>query len=139
MAEIAGFVVAVKGFVFKDGRVLILQKSQEERRSGFSTEFDYDLPGGRVERGEDAVTALAREVCEEAGIEIEVVKPLSTWKRSRPQVELIGINFLCVWKEGDVRLSSEHESFEWLTLDELEAKGWGSTKAFAAAFEEYAR
>ena len=44
------------------GRILVLVRSREPR-SGFLT-----LPGGFVEPGEDAVTALRREVSEEIGV-----------------------------------------------------------------------
>jgi len=34
-----------------------------------------------------------------------------------------------------VRLSHEHESFAWLTLEEVEAKGWEAEPVYRKAFE----
>lgn len=58
------FHVAVKGLFFDErGRVLVLKEA-----SGV-----WELPGGRLEHGEDIPSALKRECREEMGIDCEVL------------------------------------------------------------------
>ena len=62
--------VTVKGLCFDDlGRVLLVQED-----SGL-----WDLPGGRMEHGEDFHTALSRECREEMGIACEILDAVPYW------------------------------------------------------------
>ena len=57
--------VAVKGCIFKDGRMLFLFKPDAARRLSIAPDLEEDLPGGCVEAGESWQEALVREVREE--------------------------------------------------------------------------
>ncbi|MDD5163342.1 MAG: NUDIX domain-containing protein [Candidatus ainarchaeum sp.] len=104
------FRLAVKGFITENKKVLIL------KRSGYTKQMPgiWELPGGRLEAGEDPLAGLQREIKEETGIEIEIVFPMSVRHFTREDGQIITmIIFLCKPKSKTVKLSSEHTEFEW--------------------------
>ena len=93
-------------------------------------------PGFINIRLSDAVLqGVVREVREETGLEIEVGEPFNAWTMRAPGRRILGVDFVCRWRSGDVRLSHEHESFAWLTLEEVESRGWEAEPVYRKAFE----
>ena len=137
------FGVATKAMIIKDNKLLILYKSKEEAKEWVSAkiandsnyEARRDLPGGRLAFGEEPKAALAREIDEEVGLKVEILRPLDVWHMIKDQYQLVGINYLCVWKAGEVVLSDEHEAYEWLTKEALCAKTWDDLERYLMAFE----
>ncbi len=66
MREPVTLVVAA-GVVIEGGRVLLAQ-----RKRGAHLEGAWELPGGKVDPGEDPRAAVRRELAEELGIDVEV-------------------------------------------------------------------
>ena len=128
------FHAAAKGYVFKDDKVLVLYKSEEEARTSVAIEPHIDTPGGSLEYGEDFEAGLLREVDEETGLDVRIVAPFNTWGYTRPTSQLVGVDFLCEWVSGEVVLSHEHIDFEWLTLPEIRKRGWYREETYALAF-----
>lgn len=64
------FHVGIKGLVFNDQSQLMLIEEEDGR---------WDLPGGRIEQGEQILQALAREVQEEMGVEVTVLDQHPYW------------------------------------------------------------
>lgn len=60
-------VLVAAAIVIERGRVLLTQ-----RKSGTHLEGLWEFPGGKVEEGEDPKDALARELREEIGIDVDV-------------------------------------------------------------------
>lgn len=74
----------------------------------------WEIPQGRVEEGEDLVTALRREVREEAGVEI-VLGPLAAiWSKLTPPPGLV-FNFLAEHAGGEPRPCVECPEVGWFT------------------------
>jgi len=113
------FLVGASAVVLRGDTVLLLRRSNAvDHAPG-----EWGTPNGRLEPGESVVEALHREVAEEAGIEVEVVRPIDTWRilRGAAREELIGITYLCRWRKGEVRLSDEHDAYRWVPLAELDS------------------
>jgi 8-oxo-dGTP diphosphatase len=109
--------VAGKAVIRKGGQFLLIQRSL---RSHFDPGL-WELPGGKIDHGEDLVEAVAREVREEVGIEIKIGRPFKTWHFFKDPFWVTGVTFLCDYVSGEVRLSSEHAAFVW-----TDAKGYGA-------------
>ncbi len=92
----------------KDGKALLMRKS-----SGL-----FDLPGGKVETGEDLFKALKREVKEETGIKVKKFEFVSSWvKHHKTLGDRLVLVFSARIKEKacdiPVKLSNEHKWAEF--------------------------
>lgn len=132
------FGIANKGYIFKDNKLLIIYKTKEEASHDPNPDLRIDQPGGRLEFGENPYDALKREIAEEVGLEVEIVRPIHVWTyvKNTEEFQLVGINYLCAWTSGEVVLSEEHEKFEWLTLEEIKNKNLEDEEQYVKAFQE---
>ena len=132
MKEDKLFYVGQKAFIERDGKVLVLRDPVD----------GLDFPGGKIQEGEsNFVESLKREVREETGLEIVVGDPFTTWYNKFPphhrnankEVYLVG--FCCKYVSGEVRLSSEHDQFKWITRTTIQEVSEKS--AYFEALEKY--
>jgi 8-oxo-dGTP diphosphatase len=103
--------LAGRAFIIHDGRVLIIRES--DKYAGGTNKGKYDFPGGKVKAGEKLEDALKREVFEESGLRVEIVKPffVTEWRPivNGEQLQIIGIFFKCSVDNPDVILSPDHD------------------------------
>ena len=100
----------VKGIVRKKDRILVLVKPNGA----------LDLPGGRVENGETAQSALQREIKEETGLKVEIHDPVEEWSFYKTPEQLIrGITLECTYLERKVKLCGEHKRYFWAAIDHI--------------------
>ena len=109
-------VVAVKGIIVNNGRVLIVKRASNDE-IGAGT---WECVGGKIEFGEELETALIREIKEEVGLNIIVQKLLyaATFKTD-PTRQVVILTYLCKSEATDVTLSMEHLEYLWATKDQL--------------------
>ncbi len=109
--------VCAKGLIFHDGKFLIIQRS---RKYDDLFAYTWEVPGGSMEDGETLEECLVREVREEVGLEIEIIRFLYSWQihREEPQ-QTQGYTFLCVAPHNQVRLSYEHVDYAWICPEEI--------------------
>ncbi len=107
--------VAVKAVIQnQDGKFLIVREGER-----------WQAVGGRLEKGEKLEDGLRREIEEETGItDIEVGKVIHVdeWF-AKPEGELkhiVALFFLCRVKSDEIILSTEHQEFAWITVEELD-------------------
>jgi mutator protein MutT len=105
------FTVTAGAVIFNDQGQVLLLKHRFRAGSG------WGLPGGFLERGEQPIDALRRELREEIGLEVEDVEVYAARSFSKPkQVEVL----FRARANGAVKpLTIEVERAEWFSLDSL--------------------
>ena len=115
--------VVVAGFIVRaNGRVLLVQRPKDAEVGPGK----WQLPGGHLDRGETTAAALAREIREECGLEIEVGAPFDTFTYEAPKYGLtFGVAHLAQPTSGDTPLAldgTEALSARWMTSDEAKSE-----------------
>jgi 8-oxo-dGTP diphosphatase len=100
----------VKAFIIHNDKFLVMHNYGEEQDL-------WELPGGRLEFGETAEKTVVRELIEETGLLIEPLKILDTWDLVQENYQITGIIYLCKLKEGEVKLSHEHDAYKWIDVE----------------------
>lgn len=102
----------------KDGRYLLTLRVDDNAVYNGK----WQIPGGALEFGETPEEGLRREVREELGIEIDIVKLIPFLDISvRGNWQGIFITYLCSLKEetAEIYLNEEASEYRWLTRDEM--------------------
>lgn len=99
--------------------VLVLKRSETHPQKPHET----DLPGGIIEKGEFELLGAAREVHEETGIILESDQCelfYADTSMPHPGVALTMLLYYVKFDSTpDVNISWEHESFDWVSIEQL--------------------
>jgi 8-oxo-dGTP diphosphatase len=110
------FLVAVGAMIehAESGRILLLKRSEN---IAFLPGVWEDI-GGRLKQFEEPEEALRREVREESGLEIEIIRPINIFHlfhgERNADNEMIIITYWCRSHSDHVVLSHEHSHYRWL-------------------------
>lgn len=112
-----GGVVVVGAAILHAGRLLAAQRVEPPELAGW-----WELPGGKVEPGEQDEAALVRECREELGVTIALRHRVGADWPVRPGF------VLRVWTAeivtGEARALRDHSALLWLGPDELDEVAW---------------
>ncbi len=103
----------VAGFILDGERLLVARRRAADARGGL-----WEFPGGKLEPGETPEEALARELREELGIEVEVGEKLAAVDHDYPDVRIKLSLYLCRITAGRPRPLSCAE-VRWIDAGEL--------------------
>lgn len=108
----------------------IIRKSTNNVTHYYATQRGYgdhkgqwEFPGGKVEPGETHQQALARELREELAIQVDVQDFLCTVEQDYTERHVSLHCYFCEIVDGTPTLL-EHESAQWLTLENLRTVPW---------------
>ena len=106
------FPVAVRGILIVDDKVILLQNERAE----------WDVPGGKLNRGESLRDCLKREIKEELNLQVEVRDILDSWVfRVQDNIEVVAILFDCSLQDdlNKLKMGWEHQDLRMVGAEGL--------------------
>ena len=103
----------VVGIVYKDDKILIDKRKQNALLGGL-----WEFPGGKKKNDESFKEAVAREVKEETGIDIEVGKRLTIVKHVYSHFKITLHAYLCQYKNGTAKPLA-CDAVKWINSGDL--------------------
>jgi 8-oxo-dGTP pyrophosphatase MutT (NUDIX family) len=107
----AQFPVSVKAVIVQDGKVLLLRNERDE----------WELPGGKLELGEDPPERLQKEIAEECGWDARIGPILDAWQyHIRDGVDVLIVTYGAeVTTTAPPVLSHEHKQVGLFAADDV--------------------
>lgn len=126
------FNVGVKAIIRnKQGNILVLKLNNHEMESrvDWNGQEMWDIPGGRIKKGSNALETLDKEVDEETSRKIKNTKFLtSVFASTRLKNEFYGDIGLVLFvyeveiEDGEIILNPENDSYKWVLPAEASEK-----------------
>ena len=119
---------SVEAMIVKDNLLLFLKRKNSPAKG------EWWFPGGRIWKGEGFKETLFREVKEETGLPVNVIKFVGVYNRIFPDRHDITIVFLCKCFDDKVTLNEEHSEYRFFKniprgmhaylLETIKDSGW---------------
>lgn len=93
------FNIRITGILIENNEILLVQQKLSDKRN-------WSLPGGRLERGETISQGLIREMKEETGLDVEIVRMLYLCDVAASSNTILHITFLLRRIGGEIELPS---------------------------------
>lgn len=113
--------LTVRGICEYDGKILLLKlRSISAHDPG-----KWEIPGGKVKKGEFFDEALRREYLEETGLEIiieslyNVIQNNYTACKTNEEIKSIQLIMKVTAESDEVTISEEHDDYNWFTKKEV--------------------
>ena len=100
--------------IWREGRVLITQRPTNGLLGGM-----WEFPGGKLNPGEELAACLAREICEELGVEISVGGTLGMYRHAYTHFKVTLHAFNCTLNDGIEPSPVQVQALRWIELSEL--------------------
>lgn len=122
----------IDGVLYSVGAVIFNDKNKTLmfKRRGKEWERGWEIIKGALYFGETPKEAVLREIAEEAGVKVKVVKlvPRIFWDE-RPyrnrKLKIRARIFICKYLSGEVKLGEpEHIKYKWMNINEAKKKIW---------------
>lgn len=99
--------------IIKDKKILLTQRGYGEYKD------KWEFPGGKIEKDESKEDAIKREIKEELDASIKVDNFLCKIEYDYTTFYL-KMNVFCVSLEDEHIIFKEHESYKWISFDDLD-------------------
>ena len=128
-------IAGVGAVIVQDGKILLVKRGVEPAKNRWS------IPGGMVELGEKVRDTLIREVKEECGLNVEIVRlmdvvdSITLNEEGRVQFHFVILDFLAQVKDGTLKPADDVSDARWIPLEEVET--YDLTKSFCSFFKKH--
>lgn len=93
--------------------ILVLQRSEKSGLGG-----KWSLPGGGLDKGEDATEGIRREILEETGLQAHNLKPFTVRSRMVNDEDFaVLIGYASETDSDAITLNWEHDDYRWTSKD----------------------
>lgn len=108
------------------GLILYKNKLLLTKRAGAPFKNWWDLPGGFMEKGENAEEALVREIKEETSLKISIQKMFGTYPGTYPSdfdpFDIVSIVYVATSKKGELQALDDVSESKWFSKAEIPSK-----------------
>ena len=105
-------IVAVFGLIRNSASEVLMVENQHR---------GWEIPGGKVEEGEDLIQALRREILEETGVKVEIGSLVGVYSRLKPPFMVL-LGFVGKYQSGTLVTSEESHVVEWVKCGQVIAR-----------------
>lgn len=109
------FPISAKGIIHVNGKIALVKNERNE----------WELPGGKIARGETLEQCAIREIKEELNIDATIDRLFDAWMyKVAGKVNVLCVIYLCkpvTIDEQQIKLSFEHEEYGLFTPEEIQA------------------
>lgn len=114
-----------------DGKILLLRRSAKYNHLS----MQYDIPGGKINFGEEPEEGLEREVKEETNLDVKTVERVLDVRTifKDDTLQIIRITYLCtviLASLENIKLSDEHVSYTWMHPHEMNEQEFKDTQLY---------
>lgn len=106
----------VAGALIKENQLLACRRAPNTNLAGM-----WEFPGGKVESGENPMSALARELLEELSLVVTVGSLITSIKDEKSSIYF---EVYQVFSRGNPLLSAAHDQLTWIAKDMLIELDW---------------
>ncbi len=111
-----GYGLTVRGVIKNDsGEILIVKRHPKSKTDPEM----WELPGGKVEKGEHFADALVREIKEETNLDVNVGDFCEAVQNDYMHKRTVQLMMYLDDVEGNVKISDEHTEFMWASLKKI--------------------
>jgi 8-oxo-dGTP diphosphatase len=110
--------LTVRGIIRNDsGEILIVKRHPKSKTDPEM----WELPGGKVEKGEHFADALVREIKEETNLDVNVGDFCEAVQNDYSHKRTVQLMMYLDDVEGSVAISEEHTEYMWASIEKIES------------------
>ena len=113
-----GYGLTMRGIIKNDDNEILILKRHPKSKTDPEM---WELPGGKVEKGEHFTTALVREIKEETNLDADVGDFCEAVQNDYMHKRTVQVIMYLENIKGDVKISDEHTDWMWAGLEKIKS------------------